>query len=116
MKILFAVEKDNGWESVISERFGRSEGFMLYNDDNNSLTFHSNTENVNAGHGAGIQASQKVIDLGATKVLTGGAIGPKAFEVLNNSKIGVFTDIGEIVVKKAYEGFKSGNYLEYLGK
>ena len=110
MKIVFAVENDNGWESKVSSRFGRAEAFMLYTEEDNKLTFHSNTENVNAGHGAGTQASLSVINLKADSVITGGSMGPKAFDVLKKGEVKMYSQAGDITIKEALENFKAGKY------
>jgi len=110
MNIVFAVQNNDGWNSKISSRFGRSEGYMRYSESAKKLSYHSNEENVNAGHGAGIQASQAVVILKASVAVTGGSIGPKAFEVLNSSNVKVFSQVGEITVKEAYEKFKNNEY------
>ena len=51
MKIAFtSTGKD--WESEIDSVFGRAAGFLLYDSNKNELTWHSNEQNRNAGHGA----------------------------------------------------------------
>jgi predicted Fe-Mo cluster-binding NifX family protein len=114
MNIVFAVQNNDGWNSKISSRFGRTEGYLCYSEDTNKLSYHSNSENVDAGHGAGTQASQSVIELGADIVITGGSMGPKAFEVLKAANKQMFTQTGEISVKEAYDNFKDGKYTETL--
>lgn len=111
MNIVFAVQNNDGWNSKMSSRFGRTEGYILYSEDENKLSYHSNEENVDAGHGAGIQASQSVVNLEANIAFTGGSVGPKAFEVLNRSGVKVFSQIGEISIQKAYEKFKKNEYI-----
>lgn len=110
MNIVFAVQNNDGWNSRISSRFGRSEGYIRYSEDTKKLSYHSNEENVNAGHGAGIQASQSVVTLEANIALAGGSIGPKAFEVLHSSGVKVYSQVGEITIKEAYEKFKNNEY------
>jgi len=114
MNILFAVQNNNGWDSKTDSRFGRGNGYMLYSEESKQLSYHSNKENVNTGHGAGIQAGQLVVNLGTNIVITGGSIGPKAFNVLSKAKIKVYTQVGEISVKEAYESFRNGKYKETL--
>ena len=114
MNIVFAVQNNDDWSSKISSRFGRGNGFILYNEESKELSYHSNEENVNAGHGAGIQASQTVVNLKAEIVITGGSMGPKAFEVLKSANIKMFTKAGETSVKEAYDNFKNNIYSEIL--
>ncbi len=112
MKVVFAVQDNKGWESVISPRFGRAFGYISYSDVTGKILFHPNQENVNAGHGAGIQAAQTIINLQASCVITGGSIGPKAFDVLKNAAIKMVSQVGEITVKDALRNFIDGKYLK----
>ena len=112
MNIVFAVQKNDGWNSIMSTRFGRGNGFMLFVEESKELTYHSNEENINAGHGAGIQASQTVVSLGANVAITGGSMGPKAFDVLKKAEVKMFTQTGEVSIKEAYEKYEQGMYNE----
>lgn len=112
MKIVFTATKFDNWNSIINNRFGRSDGFILYDEDEDSLLWHSNEKNINASHGAGIQAGQSVASFEADILLTGGGIGPKAFEVLNKSEIKIYTKVGDVTIKEAYNNFKNGKYSE----
>ncbi|HBF88820.1 MAG TPA: dinitrogenase iron-molybdenum cofactor biosynthesis protein [Bacteroidales bacterium] len=114
MKIAFAIQKQEGWDSIINSRFGRTENFALYDEKSDSFSYKSNEENVDAGHGAGIQASQIVVNFGAEVVITGGSYGPKAFDVLKAAKIKTFSQVGEITLKEAYKNFKANKYSETL--
>jgi predicted Fe-Mo cluster-binding NifX family protein len=111
MNIIFAVQDNKGWESVINSRFGRAEGLIFYSQKNDTLSYYSNEENTNAGHGAGIQTAQAVLNLGTEVVITGGSVGPKAFDVLKSAGIKMFSQVGEISAKEAFENFKDGKYL-----
>jgi predicted Fe-Mo cluster-binding NifX family protein len=114
MNIIFAVQNNDGWNSKISSRFGRTEGYIRYSEDLKKLSYHSNSKNVDAGHGAGVQASQSVVNLEANVVVAGGSIGPKAFDVLKSSGVKMYCQVGEISVKEAYDNFKNGLYNETL--
>lgn len=112
MNIIFAVQNNQEWSSKVSSRFGRTEGYILYSEANNSMSYHSNKENIDAGHGAGIQAAQSVADLKAEVVITGGSMGPKAFDLLKSAQIKMFANVGEISVKEAYDKFLAGSLDE----
>lgn len=114
MNIIFAVQNRGGWNSVISSKFGRAEGFICYSEEDDKLSYHSNKDNKNVGHGAGINAGQSAINLEAFAVITGGSMGPKAFELLKSAEIKMFTQVGEISVLKAYENYKNDKYQEVL--
>jgi predicted Fe-Mo cluster-binding NifX family protein len=105
MKILFS---SNGktWDDLLDERFGRAAGFVLYDQEEDTLSYHSNEENLKASHGAGTQAAQFSINSGASIIITG-HVGPKAFDVLKLSGIHVFLST-EKSLKEVYEAYKQG--------
>ncbi len=112
MKILFAIEKDAGWNSIIDSRLGRAVGFMVYWEENNSLKYISNEENIETGHGAGIQAGQLILNTNSDVLICGGSIGPKAFEVINKGGVKIITQTGNISIEKAYKNYKENKYSE----
>jgi len=103
MKILFSA-KGKEWDSELDPRFGRAQGFLLYNTESNQLSWQSNEENKNAGHGAGIQAAQNAADLKAELLITG-HVGPKADSTLKSSGIQVFAAETPCTVKEAYQQY-----------
>jgi len=110
-KILFtSTGKD--WSDKLDERFGRAAGFVLYDEEENTLSWSSNEENVNASHGAGTQAAQFAISSGASILITG-HVGPKAFDVLNLSDINIFLS-SESTLKEVYEAFKEGKLKQQV--
>ena len=112
MKIVFtATGKD--WNAHVDSVFGRAEGYILYNEEEKKISWFSNEENRNTGHGAGIQAGQNVAGLGADVVITGGKVGPKAFDVLKNAGITIYSIAGNKTVKEAFDLFKKGELIEY---
>ena len=106
MKIVFTTTGKN-WESEIDTVFGRAHGFILYDEENDELTWYSNIENRKAGHGAGVQAGQDVAGLGADVLITGGDVGPKAMDVLNKAGIEIFAALGKKSIKEAYEAYQN---------
>ncbi len=105
MKIIFSA-KGREWDSQLDPRFGRAQGFLLYDTDNDQLTWHSNEENIHAAHGAGIQAAQNAADLKAEVLITG-HVGPKADSTLKSSGIEVFDAQTPCTIKEAYEQYRS---------
>jgi len=75
----------NNLDSGFDLRFGRAGWFCLLNEDTGKTTFYEN-ENVEASHGAGTKAVEKVVELGATRVISGD-FGPKAKELLEKFNI-----------------------------
>lgn len=110
MKIVFTSQSKN-WDSALDERFGRAKGFVLFDEETKRISWHSNEDNLNAAHGAGIQAAQFVINTGASILITG-QVGPKAFDLLKKSKIRIYKS-ENITIKEAYNKYILGE-LEKL--
>lgn len=104
MKIVVAATQE-GWGAKVSTRFGRAEGFTLYDDKRDTLAWYANTESKQAEHGVGIQAAQLIASLHADVVITGGNFGPKASAVLEKTGMRLVDFVGEIPVKEAIEKF-----------
>jgi predicted Fe-Mo cluster-binding NifX family protein len=105
MKIIIP-STGKSWEDKVDDRFGRARGFLLYDEDENKLSWLSNERNMNAGHGAGIQAAQLVINTDA-KILITVQIGPKAREILEKTNIKIYKSVNSSI-KQAYNNFKQG--------
>ena len=75
----------NKLDSAFDLRFGRAGWFCLLNEKTGETTFYEN-ENKDASHGAGTLAVEKVIELGAARVISGD-FGPKAKELLEKFNI-----------------------------
>lgn len=93
----------NQLNSEFDKRFGRASWYCLYDEQQEKATFHKN-ENLNASHGAGTKAAEKMVELGAEKVISGD-FGPKAKDLLNKFNIQMViiqdTDksVGDIIQK-----------------
>lgn len=94
-------------DSPVDPRFGRAQYFLLVDSDTGSFTAHDNAQNLNAAQGAGIQAAQTVVELGAEAVLTGN-VGPKAFTTLQAGQVAVYPGAAG-TVREAVEQWQSGN-------
>jgi predicted Fe-Mo cluster-binding NifX family protein len=75
----------NSLESKFDRRFGRAAWFCLFNEDNGEVKFYEN-DNLNSSHGAGTKAAEKMVELEATKIISGD-FGPKARDVLEKFNI-----------------------------
>ncbi|MFA8436012.1 MAG: NifB/NifX family molybdenum-iron cluster-binding protein [Marinifilaceae bacterium] len=110
MKIVFSA-KGKDWDAPTDPSFGRAQGFLLFDEEKNELSWHSNEQNVMASQGAGIQAAQNVANLGAEVLVTRYA-GPKAYRTLKKSSIQIYSISEEMSVRDAYEKFKAGELVE----
>ncbi|MCX5857801.1 MAG: dinitrogenase iron-molybdenum cofactor biosynthesis protein [Deltaproteobacteria bacterium] len=75
--------------SAMDTRFGRTRWFMVTDPEAEAWEAHANEQNMNAAQGAGIQAAQRLVNLGVEAVITG-HVGPKAFRILKAAGIGIF--------------------------
>ena len=73
-------------ESLVEQRFGRTNGFVLFNTNTREYSFLGNSMNANATQGAGIQTAQYVANNNVNIVITGNC-GPKAFSALKAAGI-----------------------------
>ncbi len=107
MKIVFTAKGDN-WESLIDPRFGRAEMFVVYDEESDKLEVLSNDEAKEKAHGVGLQSSKKILEIGASVLITGNGAGEKAKDILKESDIKVYTGAGDMSLKDAYEAYKNG--------
>ena len=96
--------------SAVDQRFGRAAWFIVADTEADGFQAVANEQNLNAAQGAGVQAAQAVVGLGAEAVLTGHC-GPKAFHVLCAAGIKVYVGVdGE--VSEALARLKAGELQE----
>lgn len=93
-------------DSPVDPRFGRARYFILVDSDTGDAVVHDNAQNLDAPQGAGIQAAQAAVRLGAEAVLTG-HVGPKAFATLQAAGVAVYGGaVGSVA--QAIEMFRRG--------
>lgn len=110
-KIAISVAKE-GWNADVDARFGRAAGFaiVVLDGEERSLQYLSNTQNLQAAQGAGIQAAETVANAGVEFLLTG-HVGPKAFRALKAAGIVTYTGITGSV-EDALREYAAGNLNE----
>lgn len=104
MKIAFTAHGED-CHATMDSRFGRTDYFVIYDQENDSWSCLPNTQNIEAAHGAGIQAGQNLAKTGAKAVITG-HVGPKAFKVLETEQIAMYS-FGDMkyTVEEALQAF-----------
>lgn len=107
MKIAFTT-KGKEWDSMIDPRFGRTEFFLVYDEEKDELMFYDNREVANDAHGAGPKTAQKLFELKPDVLITGNGPGGNAATVLEKTNIKILTGASEMTAKEAYEAFKNG--------
>ena len=105
MKIVITSQEAT-LQSQVDPRFGRAAMFILYDTDTNTHEAFDNHQDLNAVHGAGIQAAETVARKGANALVTGNC-GPNAYRVLSAAGIEVFTGFSGTVFE-AINAWKDG--------
>ena len=108
MKIAFTT-KGTEWDSQMDPRFGRTDFFLIYDQENDSFDHFDNRDIANDAHGAGPKTAQKLFELGAEILITGNGPGGNAATVLEKAGTKIFIGAGEMSVKKAYEAYKENS-------
>ena len=112
MNIAIPLADNKGLESSISTVFARCPFYMLIDPQTKVFTIEENPAQ-NASGGAGIKASQWMIDNKADAVICGN-LGPKAHDVLSAAKIPAFKYQGGSIEEtlKAYDENKLESFFE----
>ncbi|MFZ5918682.1 MAG: NifB/NifX family molybdenum-iron cluster-binding protein [Chloroflexota bacterium] len=110
MKIVVSAQGDT-LDSPTSPVFGRCPTYILVESETMQFEAMPNPA-MSQGGGAGIQAAQFVVQLGAQAVLTGN-LGPNAFDVFRAAGVPGYL-IPEGTVRQAVEAFKAGR-LQPMG-
>ena len=107
MKIAITAHGEDR-QATVDSRFGRADYFVLYDQEKDTWDTVSNTQNLEAAHGAGIQAGQSLAKTGASVLVTG-HVGPKAFKVVNAANIAMYS-LGTMngTVEEALAAFLAG--------
>jgi len=95
--------------SEVDPRFGRCLYFLIVDSETDSFEAVQNPA-VSAGGGAGIQASQLVLDRGVEAVITGN-VGPNAFRTLQGAGIKIHGGASG-TVEESLKSFKEGKLQE----
>jgi predicted Fe-Mo cluster-binding NifX family protein len=91
---------------MIDTRFGRAEHILIVDTKSGVCDTHDNSTTTDAVSGAGVQTGKTIVDLGAEAVITG-HVGPKAFQVLQATGVGVYTVAGG-TAQDALRAFEAG--------
>jgi predicted Fe-Mo cluster-binding NifX family protein len=104
MKIAISAQQ-NSLTSPIDPRFGRAQGFIIYDTESRTHQWLDN-QNMDLAQSAGIQTAQMVVQAGAQTVITG-QVGPKAQAALEQGNIRIVST-GASTVEQAIDEFVSG--------
>lgn len=93
-------------EAPMDPRFGRAEGFIVYDTDSDTFEAVDNKQVLNTAHGAGIQATEAIVRKGANCIVTGHC-GPNAFRALTAAGIRIYSTQAATVAE-ALEAYLAG--------
>lgn len=99
--------------AAVDQRFGRAAMFVLYDVESGKFEVFDNKQNLNAAQGAGIQAAQKVFNMGADAIITGHC-GPKAFAALNAAGVKVYCGANG-TIESTINQYKEGGLTVSIG-
>lgn len=105
MKVAFTTA-GRTLEAPMDLRFGRADGFIIYDTDNGTFEAVDNRQVLNSAQGAGVQATEAIVRTGAGCVVTGHC-GPNAFRALSAAGIRIYTTKAE-TVSEALEALRAG--------
>lgn len=109
MKIFISSTGQNE-NSQVSPIFGRCPYFVIYDEKEEKFEVIEN-DSWQAPRGAGIAATQKLVDLGCQVLITGN-VGPNAFYALQSSGIKIYASVSGKTIKKTLEEFEEGRLSE----
>ena len=108
MKIVFTA-KGTDMDAAMDPRFGRTEYFVIYDEDTKSVESFDNRAIEGEAHGAGPKTAQKLAEYGAEVLITGNGPGGNAGTALKATGTEVFVGAGDMTVTEAYEAYKAGS-------
>lgn len=108
MKIAISA-KGSTLDSLLDERFGRCENFIIYNSESKEFKVLEN-KGQNSKGGAGISASQQLIDEKVDVIITG-HLGPNAYAVISKAGIKPYM-CKRMLISSAIEKFENGQLNE----
>jgi len=98
--------------SIVDERFGRCAYFMIWDPETKEYTALSNSGTESA-HGAGTGAVKQLLENKVNLILSQ-RIGPKAFVVVEQAGIKIFSGITGKTVAEAIKSYEDGELQELL--
>jgi len=112
MKIAFTT-KGTEWDSKMDPRFGRTEFFVVYDEDTKELKSVDNRDVENEAHGAGPKAAQKLAEIKANILITGNGPGGNAATVLQKLGTTCYIGAGDLTMQEAYDSFRKGELKKF---
>jgi predicted Fe-Mo cluster-binding NifX family protein len=113
MKIAFTA-KNTDWDAVIDSRFGRTNYFVIYDEETRDLSFINNRDVQSEAHGAGPRTAQRFIESGVSILITGNGPGDNAAGMLTHAGVKVYIGAGGMNVKEAYQAYLNNKLKQII--
>lgn len=107
MKIVFTA-KGSDMTAAMDPRFGRTEYFVIFDEESKSVESYDNRAIEKEAHGAGPKTAQKLSEYGAQVLITGNGPGGNASTVLQTLGLDIYVGAGSMTVQEAYDAYKAG--------
>lgn len=99
-------------EAPVDPHFGRCRYFLIVNPDSMEFELIENIS-LSASGGAGVQAAQKIINMGIVALITG-SVGPNAFSLLSAEGIEIFS-ARNVSIADAVSAYRDGSLEKITG-
>ena len=107
MKIAF-TSKGTTLDAAMDPRFGRTEYFLIYDEESGHIETFDNRDLAAEAHGAGPKASQRLAEFGPNVLITGNGPGGNAATVLERLGLDIYIGAGDMSVQEALNAYKAG--------
>ncbi len=112
MKIAFTT-KGTSWGSAMDPRFGRTEYFLIFDEEKDKLSAYDNRAAANDAHGAGPKTAQKLFEYSPNVLITGNGPGGNAAAVLEKTGVKIYVGAGDMTAKEAYKAYKDNRLKQF---
>lgn len=108
MKIVFTA-KGPDMTAAIDPRFGRTEYFVVFDEESGNVESYDNRDIEQQAHGAGPRTAQKMAEFKAQVLITGNGPGGNAATALQTLGLEIYVGAGTMTVQEAYDAYKAGS-------
>jgi predicted Fe-Mo cluster-binding NifX family protein len=95
-------------DAPMDPRFGRTQYFLILDEETDELTAIDNTDVSRETHGAGPRAVRRLVDHGVDVLITGNGPGGNAAAGLQAAGVKVYVGAGEMTAAEALQAYREG--------
>lgn len=104
--------KENDLKSLVDDRFGRAEKFIVYDTETSDFFAVENTAKTEASGAGG--SAVKILSKNNVEVILAPEIGPKAMDAINGFEMDAYNFGDSKTVEEAIEKYKNGNLKKFI--